>query len=173
MRIPYRCNRRNLSQPWRAVTLRCASQKPSSTYLYSSSLSVQRLLCKMPDTCTLFVTVFSYTSYANISFCVCKHFPLFYTTAYFPRMFSNWGSLSSYLTLSSLLQSRLSTPKIDFASITKRSLITSMSKEQRQAALTKSRMSSAWRKRTVLSHISVSSLGGISALLLVKFLTNS
>src|SRR5699024_7758707 len=72
-----------------SYTLRCASQKPSSTYLHSSSLSLERLLCKMPDTCTLFVTVFSYISYANTSFSICNHFLLLYKTAYFPRTCSN------------------------------------------------------------------------------------
>ena len=44
--IPYRCNRRILSQPWHDPVLRCASQKPSSLYSCLSPLSPGRLLCE-------------------------------------------------------------------------------------------------------------------------------
>lgn len=71
--IPYRYNRRNLSQPWYALILRCASQKPSSTYPHSLSLSIRKPLCKTRHTCTLFVTVFTYMFHAITSCTLCKH----------------------------------------------------------------------------------------------------
>ena len=76
--IPYRYNRRNLSQPWYNIILRCASQKPSSTYSHPLSLSIQKLLCKIRYTCTLFVTVFTYIYHANIFRNICKHYYFYF-----------------------------------------------------------------------------------------------
>ena len=99
--IPYRYNRRNLSQPWYNIILRCASQKPSSTYSHPLSLSIQKLLCKTRNTCTLFVTVFTYIYHANIFRNICK-----VVFSHFFRMAIRFGITISPLNISDMFQTK-------------------------------------------------------------------
>ena len=81
--IPYRCNRRILSQPWHDPVLRCASRKPSSPYSCLSPLSPGRLLCGhkiqvlSSSLCFLCVMLTYSLKFVNTLFCEFKRLHIF------------------------------------------------------------------------------------------------